>query len=228
MKAGKEAFTAICTMLTQDPRFKRALAKVKVHETTGYRWLRRSQQGDPSYQFVWLDDAPVFFHVAVAQAQAMYYHSVIQQAEHYAFFGRTRETRFKGERVYRRDPELDLFTDEQLLERGITSRYLRDELTGEPIPETEHHDAPVQLQLAVLQARAPKIYSTKISHEVSSRVSLGVTVVQPPKVAPPVTVVQPPAIEPPRDVIEGEYTEAPPKLDFLDEPPKPPRGFKIG
>jgi hypothetical protein len=228
MKAGKDAFKAVCNLLCSDPRFKRALAKCKIHETTGYRWLLKSRALDERFKFVWLDDEPTFFHVAVQQAQTMYYNSLIQEVEKYALYGKTRETRFKGERVYRRDPELDIFSDEQLIGRGITSRYLRDEL-GQLIPETEHYDAPVQLQLAVLQARAPKIYSTKISHDVTSRVSLGVTVKPAPAIPPPVSVVQPPAIEPPRDVIEGEYTEAAPQpLDFLDEPPKPPRGFKIG
>jgi hypothetical protein len=220
MKRGPTTFRALCEVLTKDPRFFAACEKMKVRESTGYRWLLRSKASDPEFSFTWLDTTPVWFHDAVKQAQTMYYNSLIQTVEHYALYGRTRETRFKGRTVYKTNPEYDLLSDEQLLERGITSRYLRDPITLDFIPEVEHVDAPVQLQLAVLQARAPRIYSTKVSHSHEVTRNLGVTIIQPPKIAPPAL--------PSPDVVDGEFTEAKPKLDFLDDeqPPKP-TGFKI-
>jgi hypothetical protein len=219
MKHNAATFTAICLRLTKDPRFAVACEKTKIRESTGYRWLLRSRASDPDFQFVWLDAAPVWFHDAVRQAQSIYYNALIQQTEHFALFGRTRETRFKGRTVYKTNPEYDLMTDEQLLERGIETRYLRDPITLDFIPETEHVDAPVQLQLAVLQARAPRIYSTKVSHSHEVTRNLGVTIIQPPKIPPPAL--------PSPDVVDGEFTEAKSTTDFLDEPPQPPKGFKI-
>ena len=71
----------------------------------------------------------------------------------------------------------------------------------------------------MLQARAPRIYSTKVSHSHEVTRNLGVTIIQPPKVAPPAL--------PSPDVVDGEFTEAKPKVDFLDDEPQPPKGFKI-
>jgi hypothetical protein len=169
-----------------------------------------------------MDDTPTWFHEAVRQAQTVYYNSLVQHVEHYAMFGKVKETRYKGERVYRKNPEYDLLTDEELKERGIETRYLRDPITGDFVVETEHHDAPVQLQIAVLQARAPKIYSTKISHDVTHTKNVGVTVIQPPKVPPPVE-----ALPPPIDAEFAEVKPAKPPLDFLDDQPPKPQGFKI-
>jgi hypothetical protein len=221
MKHNPTIFRAICEILTKDPRFFKACERVKIRESTGYRWLLRSKaQVDPAFQFVWLDAAPIWFHEGVVRGQAVYHNSLIQSVEHFALYGRTRETRFKGRTVYKTNPEYDLLTNEQLLERGIETRYLRDPITMDFIPEVEHVDAPVQLQLAVLQARAPRIYSTKVSHSHEVTRNLGVTIIQPPKIPPPAL--------PSPDVVDGEFTEAKPRVDFLDdEPPQPPMGFKI-
>jgi hypothetical protein len=219
MKRGPDTFRALCEVLTKDPRFFVACEKMKIRESTGYRWLLRSKASDPEFSFTWLDAAPVWFHDAVRQAQSMYYTGLIQSVEHYAMYGRTRETRFKGRTVYKTNPEYDLLTDEQLLERGIETRYLRDPITMDFIPEVEHVDAPVQLQLAVLQARAPRIYSTKVSHSHEVTRNLGVTIIQPPKIPPPAL--------PSPDVVDGEFTEAKPKVDFLDDEPPKPKGFRI-
>jgi hypothetical protein len=199
MRKGPEAFKKISTLLTRDPRFKTALEVCGLHEATGYRWLGRSQQGDASFLFEWLDTEQLTpFHTAVKQAQAIYYQTIVQDVEHHALNGRYRETFYKGQRQYERDPTLDIWTDEQLQALGM-DRYLRDK-HGNCIPVKEWHPPPVQLQLAVLAARAPRQYGTRITHDVNQKVALGVTV----KPAPVLPRPEVPALP----VIDGEFTES--------------------
>jgi hypothetical protein len=221
MKRGQEIFSAICESLTNDPTFKKACAAVGIAEKTFYQWIGKSQQGDPDFLFYYLDSTTLTpLHVAVKQACTIYHQGFLQDAEQVARFGLYRKTYYKGQPQFERDPALDTWTDEQLNQLGM-DRYLRDE-NGKFIPVMEWHPPSDAKVLAVLQARHGKLYSTKISHDVNQKVSLGVTVVQP-KRPEPVTVVSAPALPAPEQVTDAEFTEAEPDLDFLDEV-KPPAG----
>src|SRR6185437_2939119 len=111
VKRSAETFVQLCTLLTKDPRFNVACMHIGITETTLYRWLGASQQGDTSFSFTWLDEeTPTLLHVATKQAIAMYHQAMVQEAEHTARFGYWTETRFRGATVYQRDPALDIYT----------------------------------------------------------------------------------------------------------------------
>jgi hypothetical protein len=223
-KKSPGVFREFCDHLTRDPRLKSACQKIGLSETQLYRWLARSQQGDLEFAFHFLDDKnPTPLHVAIRQAQTIYHQSLVSEAEHVGMYGRWVPAHYKGQPTYQRDPTLDGYTDEELRAEG-RDRYKRDPETGELMPVMIWEPPATQLMLAVLTARAPKVYGTKIQHTVDQRVNLGVTVVQPPKITPPpVTVVETPALPPP-EVTEAEFTEEP-DPSFLDgeySEPEPP------
>jgi hypothetical protein len=205
-------FAKFLASLEEDPTFKRACQICSITSTTLYRWLGASQKFDPAFVVKYLDDEPTPFHIAVKQAQQIYYHAFVQDAERSAKFGDYRQTYFRGQPQYHQDPQFMNWDPKDLHALGIDP-YLRDS-NGNLLPVMEWHPPSAALRLAALAARAPKLYGTKIEHNVNTRTSLGVTVVQQNKPAaalPPVEIVPTlPAPEPGAE--DAEFTEA----DFLD------------
>jgi hypothetical protein len=214
VKRGSEIYNAICESLTQSPKFSVACRKVGISEKTLYQWLGKSQQGDPSFVFDYLDAATPL-HVAVKQAQARYVIAFVQDSEHDARFGTYKQTYFKGQPCWQQDPKFLSWTDDQLQQLGL-DRYLRDE-NGELVPVMEWHPPSAQLRLAALAARQPKLYGTKITHDVNQRVNLGVHVVptQPKPLPPAVEVLRPSLAAP--EIEPSDFTELPPGA-FEEEP----------
>ena len=226
-KKSTETFRQLCEHLTKDPRLSAACQKIGLSQTQLYRWLAESQQGNLEFAFHFLDDRnATALHVAIRQAQTIFHQTLVSEAENVSMHGRWVATFYKGQRQFERDPALDIYSDDELQAMG-KDRYKRDE-NGEFVPVLAWEPPPAQLLLAVLQARAPRIYGQKVHHTVDQKINLGVTVVQPPKITPPapVTVVTPPPALPSPDIEDGEYTETTePDLSFLDltDDTPPPR-----
>ena len=212
-KISPEVFEAIVTSLTRSPKFSTACEVVGIAEKTLYRWLAKSQAGDPSFCFEYLEEGTVTpLHVAVKQAQQIYAQGLVADAEHVARYGEYRVTHHRGQPCYQISKEFLSWTDEELSALGL-DRYKRDE-NGELIPVLEWHPPSAQLRLAALAARAPKLYGAKVEHNINQKVSLGVHVVPNRPMLPPLPVEVLPA--PAVPTVEAE------DIDFLELPKSEP------
>jgi hypothetical protein len=214
MKRSPETFLAICARLEKSPKVNKACTAVGITERLYYKWIERSQAGEPDMVFDYIDERTPF-HVAVKHAVAIYTQSLAAHVEDVALNGYERQTFFRGQPQYHLK---DSFKGRNIAELPPDVDPWERDAEGNLVPVLEHHPAPVQLQLAVLAGRMPKVYGTRISHDVTSRVNLGVHVVKPKSLAPPqpVEVVQP-SLPAPDNVTEGEFSD----LDFLGPAPEP-------
>lgn len=216
MRRSAETFLKICEALEKSPVIKHACEAVGISERVLYQWLSRSQAGQPDMVFDYIDPATPF-HVAVKHAQQMFYQKLAHTSEHRALYGHDAQTFFRGRPMYRLREEYMFLSDEQLadFQRVGVDVFERDE-AGRLLPVLEKIAPPVQLQLGILAGRLPKVYGTKITHDVNQKVALGVHVVKQ-KLPPPVEIVTP-SLPAPEDVEDGDFTEPDDDLDFLGLP----------
>jgi hypothetical protein len=222
MRRSVETFLALLTALEKNPSVKAACDAVGISERVFYQWISRSQAGDPAFVFEYIDEGTAL-HQAVKHAQSIFYQSLAGAAEHRALAGHTAQVFFRGRPMYRLREEYMLMADDALadLQRCGVDVFERDE-DGKLVPVLEHHAPPVQLQLGILSGRLPKVYGSKIEHNVNQKTQLGVHIVKQPALAPPVPVqIVAPSLPPPsEEVEEGIFVESnsDDDLDFLTVP----------
>lgn len=159
-------------------------------------WLLRSTRGDET-MLVEQDGVTMQFAKAVAQQKRFFYLELRSAVEEYSLFGRDFEVRMNGQVVWAIDPEAAAIVDPDVREICGFRRDALVEIDGRLQPVTEHHHAPIALQLRVLEVAYPKEWRPGTVSEVNlnGSVSMGIGFLPKPTYAgPPPAAIAEPAI----------------------------------
>lgn len=166
-----------------------------IDESTVFVWLRQSKaaadrKDDPSEWLIDIDGEKRYFHQHCRRAQQNCGESIIANMMVRARDGVWRVCRFQGKTVWRDDPKLVGLSDEMLYMLGYDDRLLR--VNGELQPEMEWVPPSTDLSTFLAASHNPKRYGRKSSMDVnvSGRTSLGVTVMNQPRINAPLPMVE--------------------------------------
>ncbi|MET4216955.1 hypothetical protein ABIB00_002152 [Bradyrhizobium sp. LB14.3] len=207
-KRNPEFFAELIDAIAETGSIAAAARAVACSKAAVWGWLSASGRGEPGYE-VEYNGERMPLHQAVKQAQRLVSFTILEQFRHRLLHGTDEPAKFQGRQVFRRDPALDQFSDQDLEVFGITTRYLRD-ANGDFIPEMIHHEPSVQGVLALLAAEFPKTWGNKSTVEINSK-STGVKVVEhryaKPRAPVPVEVLEATALAPPSFRVEDDLSE---------------------
>ncbi|QOZ79922.1 hypothetical protein XH83_33805 [Bradyrhizobium sp. CCBAU 53351] len=178
-----------------------AARKVGISISSAWSWMAQSRQGQSGFDLEYMGQS-MPLHEAVKQAQRVVGATILDNFQLRLLKGTQEVSRYQGKTVFKRDPKLDLLSDQDLTDLAITTRYLLDD-EGNPIPEVIHHEPPVAAVISFLQATYPKTWGHKIEVSNRSTAASGVQVV--PRMKPAAAINAP--AEPPVDVEPKDLTD---------------------
>ncbi|MCG2628843.1 hypothetical protein L6654_19590 [Bradyrhizobium sp. WYCCWR 13023] len=204
-----------------------AARKVGISVSSAWSWLSQSRQGGDEFDVEYMGET-MPLHEAVKRAQRVVGATILDNFQLRLMKGTAEISRYQGKTTYMRDPKLDLLSDQDLHDLGITTRYLLDD-EGKPIPEVIHHEPSVAAVLAYLAANYPKTWGNKIEVNQRSTTASGVQVVPRlrPALATEAPAEQPIDVEPEdlTDILGPDEERAPALIEFEVTPvsePEPP------
>jgi len=179
-------------------------------------WMVRSNQGDPAFLIEADDGSEIQWAAAIVQARRLAMLELRGMLEQYSIYGKEIETRFNGAPVWRTDPVAAALPEDIREMCGYRKDALL-EIDGALQPVMQHQDAPIQLQLRLLEATFKDMRPQSVQEvNVSGGLAVGIGFAPktdysqgPPMVPPP----------PPRPVIEGSFVEVDDLEDLLGPEP---------
>ncbi|QPF91479.1 hypothetical protein [Bradyrhizobium commune] len=202
-KRSPEFFSELVAAIAETGSIAAAAKVCRCSTSAVWSWLASSAKGEAGFEVEWMGET-VPLHVAAKQATRLVSANILDRFRH-RLLGTEEVCRFQGKTVYKRDPALDLYSDQDLEDLGITTRYLKD-ADGNFVEERQFVQPPVAAVLAYLAAEWPKTWSARSTSTVEIK-STGVQVIKheygqaKPKASVPVEIVQEaPTLAPPSPV----------------------------
>ena len=182
-------------------------------------WKVRSNRDDPAFLIEYMGET-MQFAKAVALATRLAMLELRGMVEHYSIFGREEIVYKDGQVVWALDPEAAAIDDPDIRELLGFRRDALLEIDGKLQPVTAHRDAPVGVQMRVLET-AFKDWRPGVTQEinVSGQMSVGIGFQPKPNYnGPPPPLLAEPAIPQIEDQSDNEVTDA----EFEEAPEAPP------
>jgi hypothetical protein len=192
MTTKPETMIAICDSIASGiMSYSKACAANGLAPSTFWDLIKRSQGGDEKLIIEYLGSS-VPFHMAINGARRIAYHELRGRVEQKSIFGFDELVYYMGEPTWKRDPRTIGWTEDEREAFGFSrDGLLRDE-NGACIQNVVHHEAPIALQLRVLEQAFPAEYrpGTNSTVAISGGAVVGVQMMKPtngpPKIpAPP-------------------------------------------